>query len=354
MTSALVILGSVAGALASFWIVCVVRGSAFRLGLVDEPNARSSHVRPTPRGGGIGIIGGAWIGLLIALKDVRDPSVWTVLLCATFVSLVGLADDVWSLSPGFRLAAQTTAAAVVVASTGHLQSLPLPAPLSCPVDPPVLGQILSVLWIVAVTNFYNFMDGIDGLAGGQAIASCVGVALAGWSAGAVGLSAVVGAASLGFVFHNWAPARIFMGDVGSGFLGFVIASLPFLAPPSLRSDALLAVGIGLSLFILDPLETLWRRAQAGKRLTQSHREHRYQELVGPGEPVGWTSASLVAAGLALSLLGAAFFRKLELGWVALAAALAAFLVERVAGSRRARRRRESAEAAQEVPSSKGA
>ncbi len=334
--SARVVVGSAAGGIVSFALGCLVRKFAGPLRLVDWPNVRSSHVRPIPRGGGIGIVCGSCVGLLLLSMGDWGSVPWAVFSGATLVAALGLADDIRGLSPSVRLVGQTCAAAFVVASTGPLLNYPLPAPLGWSVDPPVLGWMFSVLWIVAVTNFFNFMDGIDGLAGGQAVASCAGVALAGWSGDASGLSVVVGASSLGFVLHNWAPARIFMGDVGSGFLGFSIASLPFLAAGPRRGDAVLAVAVGLALFLLDPVETLLRRARSGKKLTQAHREHRYQQLVAPGESAGRASGALVAAGVALSILGAASYRIPELGWSALALAVALFVVERSIGARRRR------------------
>jgi UDP-N-acetylmuramyl pentapeptide phosphotransferase/UDP-N-acetylglucosamine-1-phosphate transferase len=334
--SARVLVGAVGSGIASFVLVYLVRRWSGRLGLVDQPNERSSHVRPTPRGGGLGIVGGSCFGLLLVAGATEryGAAPWVVLAGAVVVAAVGLVDDVRGLSPCVRLVGQTCAGVLVVAATGPLLTFPLPAPLRWPVEVPLLGWILSVLWIVAVTNFFNFMDGIDGLAGGQAVASCAGAALAGWSESSSGLSAVVGASSLGFVFHNWAPARIFMGDVGSGFLGFSIASLPFLAAAPRRGDAVFAVAIGLALFLLDPVETLVRRARAGKRLTQAHREHRYQQLVAPGEAAGRVSGALVAAGTALSILGATSYRIPELGWLALTAAAVFFLVELSIGARR--------------------
>src|ERR1035437_5558547 len=312
----------------------VVIRHAGRLNLMDVPNARSTHRSPTPQGGGLGIVGGSCTGLLLAATGDWDAAPWAVLLGAMLVAGLGLVDDIRGLSPRLRFLGQTSAAAFVVASTGPLLTFPLPAPLGYSLDAPVLGWALSILWIVAVTNFFNFMDGIDGLAAGQAVASCAGVAVAGWSGEASGLSVAVGASSLGFILLNWAPARIFMGDVGSGFLGFSIASLPFLAAAPRRGDAVFAVGIGLALFLLDPVETLVRRARTGKKLTQSHRQHRYQQLVAPGEGAGRVSGALVTAGAALSILGAVSYRKPELGWLALTVAVALFLVERRIGARR--------------------
>ena len=159
--------------------------------------------------------------------------------------------------------------------------------------------------IFTVTNFFNFMDGFDGLATSQALASCLGVIIAGWSPDASVLAMLTGAACAGFLVHNWTPARVFMGDVGSGFLGFTLAVLPLLAPEGRRTTAMVAAAVGLSLFLLDPALTLVRRALARKPLTQSHREHLYQQFAGPGEPVG--TVVTIYFALAVLLAGAAGF-----------------------------------------------
>jgi UDP-N-acetylmuramyl pentapeptide phosphotransferase/UDP-N-acetylglucosamine-1-phosphate transferase len=178
-----------------------------------------------------------------------------------------------------------------------------------------VGWALSLLWIVAAINFFNFMDGIDGLATGQAAASCLGVVAAAWSTDASALSLAAGAACLGFLYHNAPPARVFMGDSGSGFLGFLLAAIPFLAPAPRRSDALLAVAIGLTLFLVDPVVTLVRRALARKNVLRAHREHLYQQLVAPDEPAGRVTAAYTAAAVLLALLGAYGYRSPSMFWV---------------------------------------
>ncbi len=310
-------------------LVWLVRRHAVRAGLIDQPNHRSSHKQPTPRGGGVGIVCGAGVGLLVAsaLGVVRPAGIWAVFGAAVLVAVVGLIDDLRRLTPGLRLTAQLLAAAVVVEALGPLATLPLPAPLNVGL-PAAVGWAGSLLWIAAVTNFFNFMDGIDGLAGGQAIVSFGGVLLAGWSDDASLVAACAAAASLGFLLHNWSPARIFMGDSGSGFLGFLIACLPFLAPAQVRGDAVVAVAVGLALFLLDPVETLFRRAVARKPLTGAHREHVYQQYLGPGEAAGTLAGVLVAAGAALALLGAIAFRQPGLSWLALLVALLVYVGER--------------------------
>jgi Fuc2NAc and GlcNAc transferase len=321
-------------------VVWLVRRHALRLGLIDRPNHRSSHTQPTPRGGGVGIVLGAGTGLFVAseLGTVLPHVVWIVFGAVALVALEGLLDDFMELPPGLRLLVQAVAATVFVAAMGPLNALPLPAPLNLHLPAPV-GWVLSILWIMALTNFFNFMDGIDGLAGGQAVASFVGVMLAGWSPEGSLLAACAGAAVTGFLLHNWSPARVFMGDVGSDFLGFLIAALPFLAPVGRRGDAVLAVAVGLALFLLDPVETLIRRARARKPLYRAHREHVYQQHLDPGEPAGRIAGMLVAAGSALVLLGVAAYRRPSFGWVALVVAVLVYLVERRIAERRSRTRR---------------
>ena len=310
------------------WIATFpVRRYAHTLGLVDRPNQRSSHVRATPRGGGIGIIAGVLVTLCVlqGLFDAVSWRVWVVFGSGCLVAAVGLFDDVRELSPLARLVAQFLAGALVVAATGPIMFLP--PPLEYVALPPLWGVALSLLWIAAVTNFFNFMDGFDGLASGQAVASCLGVLVAGWASDASLLALLTGAACIGFLLHNWTPARVFMGDVGSGFLGFTLAALPFLAPEGRRSAALASVAIGLTLFLLDPALTLVRRALARKPLTQSHREHLYQQFAAPGEPVAAVVTLYCAVAVLLAIGGGFGYRRPQLAsWLMLGSCLTFFVV----------------------------
>ena len=276
------------------------------------------------------------MGLVTAsiLAGPLPADTWLLFGAAVLVAAVGLVDDFRRVPPAVRLLVQIAAAVALVAATGPIRNLPLPEPLDVTIGSDAVCWVLSILWIAAVTNFFNFMDGIDGLAGGQAAASFGGILIAAWSADAFAFAMCAGAASLGFLFHNWSPARVFMGDVGSGFLGFVIASLPFLAPEELRGHAVLAVAVGMTLFLLDPIETLVRRAWAGKPLIQAHREHIYQQLLAPGDAAGPTAGLLVVSGFVLAMVGAAVFRLPAAGWFALTMAAWVYLVERSMVGRR--------------------
>ncbi len=300
-------------------ILRLVERHAPALGLMDVPNARSSHSRPTPRGGGIGIVAGSVLGILVALAVGGSPDAATavvVLTAATGVALVSLIDDLRELPVLVRLATHLAAASWVVAW------LPIPTILELPLLAPVwLGPaapVLAVLWMVGVTNVYNFMDGIDGLAGGQglvagAIWGGVGLLVGDRFAAACGFA--IAAACAIFLARNWAPARIFMGDAGSAFLGFLLAVLPLLvvgAPPGSRSWALGA--LVLWPFLFDTTLTLVRRAVRGENVLQAHRSHLYQRLVVSGATHAAVSGLYVLLAAVAALIGVSWALGQLRGW----------------------------------------
>ncbi|HAF11654.1 MAG TPA: hypothetical protein DCK98_16475 [Chloroflexi bacterium] len=332
MITAFVIAGVVAFAVAA-GVAWLVARNASRLRLLDVPNERSSHQSANPRGGGIGIMAGVAAGFLVLVASgIRPDKNLVVLLAGTAsVAVLGAIDDLSSIRARYRIAVQLVVGIAVVIWIGGVPRLPLPPPLDVSVG--WLGIPLAVVWLVGVTNFYNFMDGIDGLATGQAVASCSGVVLAVWAAGAVELAFVLAAAAIGFLLLNSPPARIFLGDVGSTSLGFAIAGLPLLAPPDARPMALFAVAVGLSLFLLDPLETLVRLVRAGHRIGRAHRAHSYQALALSRDHHRTVTAGLVLAGLALSIGGALAYHWQWLAWPVLIVALGAFALERFLAGR---------------------
>lgn len=268
------------------------------------------------------------LAALVALSftGYDGSAAWTLFGTAAAVGAVGLADDRFGLTPLAKLVAQIGAGCVVVMVFGPIADAALPAPFDGTVPGAVLGWGVSILWLTAVVNFFNFMDGIDGLAAGQAVASCAGIAAAAWSSDAALLAYAGGGACIGFLFHNAPRARVFMGDSGSGFLGFLLAAAPFAAPQPRRAAAVLAVAIGLSLFLLDPIRTLVKRAFERKNILRAHREHLYQQLVAPEEAAGRVAAAYAAAALLLALCGAAGYRWPPMFWVGGAGGVTAFLV----------------------------
>jgi Fuc2NAc and GlcNAc transferase len=314
-------------------VAWLVMRNASRLGLLDVPNERSSHQSSTPRGGGLGIVAGVAAGfVLLFAAGIRPERNLVVLLAgAGAIAALGAIDDLRSIRALYRLAVQAVVAIVVVILIGGVPRLPLPPPLDISLG--WLAAPLAVVWLLTVTNFYNFMDGIDGLAAGQTIASCAGVIIGLWSAGSVELALVLAAATAGFLILNSPPARIFLGDVGSTSLGFAIAGMPLLAPVGDRPMALFAVAMGLSLFLLDPLETLVRLALSGRRIGVAHRAHSYQALASSRERHRSVTSVLALVGLVLSLAGAAAFHVNALAWPVLILALATFAGERFLAGR---------------------
>jgi len=207
-----------------------------------------------------------------------------LVLAGAAIAAVGYIDDRKGLSAKFRLLIQLLAALLLVFSqTGYLSASLFPGfPASA-----VLNGVLLVLFILWMTNLFNFMDGIDGLAGGQAFSVALIIA---FLLGNVQedrnviyyLCLVLSGSSLGFLFVNWSPAKIFMGDVGSGFIGFWIAGLTVLGVLRLGLSPMLFF-IPMTVFIVDSTYTLIRRCIRGAKPTEAHRENAYQVLVRGGK-----------------------------------------------------------------------
>jgi len=238
---------------------------------------------------------------------------------ALAMAILGISDDAFHLPVWPRLLMQIVIAGGMAWVLGPIESLSIPGTFEIGLG--AFAVPLTIVWIVGATNFFNFMDGIDGLAAGQAVLSAFVVAAASWSSDATTIALAVAGGAAGFLVYNWSPARIFMGDVGSMMLGFLLAALPLLAPASRRGDALFATAIGLALFLLDPTFTLLRKLVRGERIGLSHRDHAYQQLVRVGELHGRTTAGLLLATLPLAALGAFSYREPRVGILALAAAL---------------------------------
>ncbi len=282
--------------LASYLGVFAIRRIAQRRGIVDMPNARSSHQIATPRGGGLAIVVVTLCGFIVWQSGARLEMGWLgYFSAAVLIAVVGLLDDVRSLSVVLRLAMQTLAAAILIVTFGA-------------VDARMLGILPLLLWLVGLTNMYNFMDGIDGIAAGQAV-----VAAGFWFALALALhvtpiavlALLLLASSFGFLLHNKPPARIFMGDAGSTFLGFTFAALPLAMYHFTNELQMFALGIlFVSPFVFDASLTIARRALRRENIFQAHRTHLYQRLVKIGyshAAVSWLYVflALIAGGLGL-------------------------------------------------------
>jgi UDP-N-acetylmuramyl pentapeptide phosphotransferase/UDP-N-acetylglucosamine-1-phosphate transferase len=242
------------------------------------------------------------------LGRAARPAPWVAwAAAAAVVAAVSWWDDLRGLTFRIRLAVHAAAAAAVVL-VSPVQALDVP--WLGAVDAGPAGTALAFVWIVGLTNAYNFMDGIDGIAGGQGVVAGVALAVAGAWAGLAelgGLAAASAAACAGFVLHNWPPARIFMGDVGSAFLGFSFAALACLGAadrPAVLSVAVLA----LWPFVFDTAFTFLRRLRRRENVFEAHRSHLYQRLV----ICGWSHALVSSLYVVLAAVGAAW----GLAWIA--------------------------------------
>jgi UDP-GlcNAc:undecaprenyl-phosphate GlcNAc-1-phosphate transferase len=333
---------AIAGMLA---LLAVVSGGIvrvmIRVGTLDLPGERSSHTRPTPKGGGVGIAAAFLMGLTVLYfvggrTRVPDLPFAGLLAASLGIAVVSYADDVRSWPFTIKLAAQLAAALAAIACGIRLHVLHLP--WIGAVDTGWLGVPLTAGWIVFATNAVNFIDGLNGLASGTVGIACLflaGVAASqgGWF---VELAALVLAAGIaGFLPFNYPRARIFMGDVGSQFCGFIIAVLGVLAADlSTRTLSVLLVPLLLLGVLFDVAFTLARRWVAGDRITQAHRSHLYQVAHRAGWPdwlvtlVYWAMAvwggicgvGFAGEGVRPALLGCAILP--ELAWLAVVLASA--------------------------------
>jgi Fuc2NAc and GlcNAc transferase len=266
--------------LASAVLTLVVRKVALSRGLLDVPNSRSSHSTPTARGGGLAIVLAATAGFLTLYARAVIPANLLIALCGggLAVAIVGFVDDRRSVRARVRIAVHVVAATWAVIWLGGLPPLRIGAAL---VQLGVGGDVLAVLGIVWTLNLFNFMDGIDGIAASEAVfVAGAGSALmlaAGLPASVPSAAAVFAASCAGFLPWNWPRARIFMGDVGSGYLGYVIAVLACAAGRSSPVAVWTWLVLG-GVFFVDSTATLVRRALRGERVQQAHRSHAYQWL----------------------------------------------------------------------------
>ena len=290
------IVAAVVAALAGGWLY--LRKAPARA--LDIPNARSSHTRPVPRGGGLVIIAGflSGLGVWLGTGGSLSPRATGWLIGALLVAAISFVDDLYSLPAIPRLIAHLAGAAILTV-------------LGVNEANPAL-VIMAFIYVVVFTNVYNFMDGIDGLAATQAVIGGVALFVAGLIVGnpVVAVSgSLLAAAAVGFLTYNASPARMFMGDVGSTFLGFSFAGLGLLANIGVGGNRL-PIEFSLVLFapfLFDSLVTLSRRVLRGERWYAAHRSHYYQRLVGSGLSHGQVTmlygglAVLSAAGALLTL-----------------------------------------------------
>jgi Fuc2NAc and GlcNAc transferase len=273
----------------SWCLTALARRHALATALMDHPNERSSHSVATPRGGGVAIVASfllLTLGLGFTGQIERSLAI-AIVGAGLLVAGLGYADDRKPLPARWRFLGHAAAAAWVLAWMGPVPAMPL---LGVIVDLGWAGPALCGLFLLWMINLFNFMDGIDGIASVEAITVSLGGALLWWltgTGGGVVLAPVFAACVAGFLLWNFPPARIFMGDAGSGFLGLIVALLALWcgqATPALFWSWFILLGC----FMVDATTTLLRRVRRGDKFHQAHRSHAYQHasrLLGGHLPV---------------------------------------------------------------------
>lgn len=281
---------------------------AERVKMLDIANQRSLHQQPKPRGAGLVIVALTIIGAWAVFVALGPHDQWMRLLAFTagglLIAHVSWCDDRFGVPAGVRLAVHGLSAVIAILGLGYWRviALPLVGELSLG----MFGTVITFLWIVGLTNAVNFMDGIDGLTGAQAVIAATGWLIIGWLVHVpllATLSILLAATSLGFLLHNWPPARVFMGDIGSAFLGYSLAVVPLVIASSPSWSAMTAVLLVWP-FVFDSGVTFLMRLGRGENVFIAHRTHFYQRLVAAGrEHRSVTSfyAALAVAGALLAL-----------------------------------------------------
>lgn len=271
-------------ALVTFFLTRFLLSSKATNKLQDMPNERSLHSTPVPRIGGVGLIAGVLCGWALLFNSLT----WWVVLPLQILFAVSLIDDMRNLPVKLRLLVHLIAAAILVGGSGLLA------------QQGVAIALVVLLFVVWLTNLYNFMDGSDGLAGGMALFGFGIYAIAAWLTHNTPLALLnlsIAAAAASFLYYNFYPARIFMGDAGSIPLGFLSAAMGLWGWQQ-GSWALWFPLLAFSPFIVDASATLLKRSMRGARVTEAHREHYYQRLI----LMGWGHRNVALAEYVLMLL----------------------------------------------------
>lgn len=293
MSGALIAM-ALSAALISFIVsVLVLKG-----GVLDLPNARSSHKTPTPRGGGLGVLAGVGAGALVASTfPLGASALGGVLIVTALFGLLGFLDDLFVLDERLKLVSFIVFCAAMVSAAGPVTRMGLTYELGFAL-PTLIGWIGSALFVFVVVNAANFMDGSDGILAAVMIPAGIALGVAGLAAGVMTsvIAGVLLAASLaGFVVLNWPPAKLFAGDVGALGAGALYAGGALALVNHGFSGTLWLAPLFVLVFLADVLLTLLRRARHGRFSLSAHREHAYQRLIDSG----WShqAIALVYGGL---------------------------------------------------------
>lgn len=248
--------------------------------LIDVPNNRSSHIIPTPRGGGLSIVIVFLLSLLVLLflLDYKNNKIIVSILSGgTLVAIIGFLDDHHHVPVKWRFSTHLLASIMALFFLSNMPSIPF---FEYEIELSIFGILFYSIVLVWLLNLYNFMDGIDGIAGIEAITVLLGAAIILYLQGSIdSIILILAACVAGFLVWNWPPAKIFMGDACSGFLGFAIGLIAISTSSSEQFNINLWCWlILLAVFVVDATYTLIRRITKGDKWYEAHRSHTYQIL----------------------------------------------------------------------------
>ena len=275
----------------SFTLTYFIKNYYIKNAILDEINERSSHTVPTPHGGGIAIAVTWFVGLIyLNYINEIDVTLFYALIIGIVISVVSYFDDMYDLSPKLRMIVQSLVAFGGIYALGGFESLELGF---VSISNPIITNIFAFLLIVWFINLYNFLDGINGYAGSEALF----LAIAGFILFGGGHFIVLGVAVLGFLYWNFNNAKIFMGDVGSTLLGYNIAIFTLYYANQEPNNLWIWI-ILFGLFWFDATLTIVRRKLNGEQITQAHKKHGYQRL----QQSGWSHLQVSLFGMGINVV----------------------------------------------------
>ncbi|MBS7344965.1 MAG: undecaprenyl/decaprenyl-phosphate alpha-N-acetylglucosaminyl 1-phosphate transferase [Caryophanon sp.] len=271
---------------ASILLTPLVKKLAFKIGAVDAPNHRKVHARIMPRLGGLAIYFAFLIGYIFLKVTTGFETQYgtAILIAATIIVITGVIDDMREISAKAKMLGQL-AAALVVVFVGGIQIEFINLPFGGTIDFGLLGIPLTILWIVGITNAINLIDGLDGLAAGVSTIACITLAVMAMIMGngfVIAMASILAAASLGFLLFNFHPAKIFMGDTGALFLGFMISVIALLGFKNVTIISFIIPIIMLGVPISDTFFAIVRRLRTGKKWSDPDKSHLHHCLLNQG------------------------------------------------------------------------
>lgn len=267
----------------AFVLTPVVRHLAIHADLVDQPGERRMHALPMPKAGGLAIYCAFWLSALIVVPSAW--SLWPLWVTSTIILALGLVDDARELRWHQKAGGQLAAAALFVVWGGQIEFVTHPV-TGTPVYIGAWGVPITIIWLVSLTNMVNLIDGLDGLAAGVSAIACVPLLVVAHTLGrveAVLLTAALAASTLGFLPHNFNPARIIMGDTGAMFLGFVLGAISVegaLKGPAALVFVVPVLALGLPIF--DTCLSIGRRLASGRPIYEADTDHLHHRLLAQG------------------------------------------------------------------------